>query len=81
LEEISYLHKKGANILKCLLMKRLCIVFILLLWTIVSSSQLAWINYENSGHYNDAFTTIGFDNQNNPWSGTILNGVHYHNGS
>lgn len=62
-------------------MKRLCIVFILLLWTIVSSSQLIWINYENSGHYNDASTTIAFDKQNNPWSGTILNGVRYHNGS
>jgi len=58
--------------------------FFLILWAFSISphiySQLTFVNYKNSGQYNDAFTAITFDKNNLPWTGTILNGIHYFNG-
>lgn len=59
----------------------MCVFILSLLCKITSYSQIEWINFKNSGQYNDAFSSIAFDGDNNPWAGTLLNGIQYFNGT
>ena len=62
-------------------MRKLVVIIFLIVSGFYSFSQIKWINYLNSGHYHDAFTAIEFDGDNNPWVGTMLNGLHHFKGT